>query len=493
VEVLNDVRAEIMLGQPKSFDQKVTVGQNNASIGGTGFYGAQSKPAQETMPQMPRQQLPTPGPSEGGQGSRISPIESLTPYKTKWTIKARVTSKSDIRTWHKATGEGKLFSVSLLDETGEIKATGFNDQCDQFYPQLSVGSVYYISTPARVSIAKKQFNNLAHDYEFTFDHNTQVEKCEDQSDVPQVSFNFCSIQDLSNVEKDATVDVIGVLKEVQEVSQIQAKSTGKDYEKRELVLVDDTGYSVRVTIWGKTAVSFDAQPESIVAFKGMRVGDYGGRSLSLLSSGTMTVDPDISEAHRLKGWFDAAGRGDNFASHSGMASLGAASGRTNPTKCISQIKEENLGTDGDEYFNLQATVMYIMSSPTPFAYPACRTDKCNKKVVDLGDGSGWRCEKCEVTHERPQYRYIMTVNAYDHTGQLWLTCFDDQGRQVMGKSADELMELVETGNEAALAAELQAATGKRYNFRCRAKMDTYGENSRFVLPAPPLLDWREPG
>ncbi len=93
----------------------------------------------------------------------FTPIEGLSPYAHKWTIKARVSSKSDIRTWHKASGEGKLFSVNLLDESGEIKATGFNEQCDQFYDVLQEGSVYYISTPCRVNMAKKQFTNLSND------------------------------------------------------------------------------------------------------------------------------------------------------------------------------------------------------------------------------------------------------------------------------------------------------------------------------------------
>lgn len=54
----------------------------------------------------------------------------------RWTIKARVTNKSTIRTWSNAKGDGKLFSVNLLDETGEIKATAFNDQVDKYYDML---------------------------------------------------------------------------------------------------------------------------------------------------------------------------------------------------------------------------------------------------------------------------------------------------------------------------------------------------------------------
>ena len=43
------------------------------------------------------------------------------PRQNKWTIKARVTSKGDIRTWNKSTGSGKLFSFDLMDDSGEIR------------------------------------------------------------------------------------------------------------------------------------------------------------------------------------------------------------------------------------------------------------------------------------------------------------------------------------------------------------------------------------
>ncbi|KAL3424609.1 putative replication factor-a protein 1 [Phlyctema vagabunda] len=484
LEVIEELGEFEKIGDPKALEVKDEQDEKptNTTIAGNGFYGnkPQQPPAQDRA--LPSRTGP---PSSSAHGT-IYPIEGLSPYANKWTIKARVTNKSDIRTWHKQNSEGKLFSVNLLDETGEIKATGFNDQCDMLYDVFQEGSVYYISSPCRVQLAKKQFSNINNDYELTFERDTHVEKAEDQENVPQVRYNFSTVGDLQSIDKDSTIDVIAVLKEVGEMSQIVSKSTQKPYEKRELTLVDDTGYSVRLTIWGKTAQSFDANPESIVAFKGVKVSDFGGRSLSLLSSGSMSIDPDIQEAHKLKGWYDSQGRTDTFNSHSNMASAGAAGGRQDQLKTILQVRDENLGmSETTDYFSTKGTIVYIKQDNV--SYPACLKPDCNKKVIDNGDGT-WRCEKCDINHPRPEHRYIMSLNVNDHTGQLWLSCFDDVGRMIMGMSADELMELREN-DQAAMERVFEDANCKTLIFRCRAKMDTYQDQQKVryqVMNATPI-------
>jgi len=59
----------------------------------------------------------------------------------RWTIQVRVTYKSDIKEWHNQRGQGRLFTVHFVDESGEIRATGFNDQVDAFYDKLKEGKV----------------------------------------------------------------------------------------------------------------------------------------------------------------------------------------------------------------------------------------------------------------------------------------------------------------------------------------------------------------
>lgn len=43
----------------------------------------------------------------------------------RWTIRARVTNKANVRTWSNSKGEGKLFSFEVLDESVSRKVLTF--------------------------------------------------------------------------------------------------------------------------------------------------------------------------------------------------------------------------------------------------------------------------------------------------------------------------------------------------------------------------------
>ncbi|KAI8939062.1 hypothetical protein NX059_004901 [Plenodomus lindquistii] len=472
LEVLAEYGELEKIGQPTALDTSADA--QPAAISGNNFYG--NKPAPAAQPQ--QRSLPVHQSNPGTSSHpHLYPIESLSPYAHKWTIRARCTSKSDMKEWHNAKGAGKLFSVNLLDDTGEIRATAFTEVADKLYPVFEEGVVYYISAPCRVTLAKKQFSNLPNDYELQFERDTEVEKAEDQENKPQIRFNFTKIGDLDSVEKDSTIDTVGVLKEVGEVATITSKNTNKDFSKRELTLADDSQTSVRLTIWGKTAESFEAPLESILAFKGVKVSDFGGRSLSLLSSGSMMIDPDIDEAHKLRGWFNAVGQNATFSTHNNLAS--SSGGSKNESKIISQImEEESYLQDTPTYLSLKASVVYVKN--TTVAYPACSTQGCNKKVIEENPGAWW-CEKCQKTYPEPLYRYVLSVNVADHTGTLWLSCFDEAGQAIVGMSANEAMKIKtddEDNGTQNFMTVMQEATCKTFNFRVRGKMETYQDQPK---------------
>lgn len=62
-----------------------------------------------------------------------------------------------------------------MDETGEIRGTAFNLAVDALYDKLEEGKVYYVSK-AKVNLAKKQFSNVANEYELGLEKNTEIEE-----------------------------------------------------------------------------------------------------------------------------------------------------------------------------------------------------------------------------------------------------------------------------------------------------------------------------
>ncbi|KAK0441014.1 hypothetical protein EV421DRAFT_1813498 [Armillaria borealis] len=431
-----------------------------------------AEPPRAQQPKQPAQPQRT---ASGGK-SNWHPIEGLSPYQNTWTIKARCTHKSDMKTWSNQRGEGKLFNVTLMDETGEIRGTAFNSVADDLYTKFEEGKVYYVSK-ARVNLAKKMFSNLANDYELAFERNTVIEECLETTGLPMVKYNFVRLAGLEEIAKDATCDVIAIVKEVGNVSEIVSKATSRTTKKRELTLVDQSNYSVRLTLWGKQAEQYQYESEQpVIAFKGVRVGDFGGRSLSMVSSSMMSVNPDMDEAFALRGWYDNEGQTSTFQAHSRGGAAGASGGGFNRSQIRSllEVKESEMGqSDKTEYFSTRATIMHIKSDN--IAYPACQNESCNKKVVQNGDI--WRCEKCEQNFDSPSYRYIISMAVADWSGQAWLNGFNEVGQMIFDMSADALMAK-KNDDDAQFNAIMHRANGATYNFSCRAKQDSYNDTVR---------------
>ena len=86
--------------------------------------------------------------------------------------------------------------------------------------------------------------------------------------------------------------------------------------------MDRSGKVVNLTLWGSEAEAFNGSSCPVIALRGCKVSDFGGRSLTTQFSSLMSVDPDIPEAHQLRGWFDSVGRDKEVSSISDQRSGG---------------------------------------------------------------------------------------------------------------------------------------------------------------------------
>jgi len=463
------------IGNPQAMgDGKVQNQNQNPNAGGAPKRPSDQPPAPEAKKPMiqPRTSVLTSRPSTGAK-EVYTPIDSITPYQNKWTIKARVTSKSDIRTWNNAKGSGKLFSMDLMDESGEIRATAFKEQCDAYYTMIEVGKVYLISN-CQVKPANKQFSKLRNDYELTFKDNVVVQRCDDVDDVPTIVYQFVKIADLSDLKKDDNVDVIGVLKSVDDAKDFVSRA-GKEMTKRDIVIVDQTATEIQVTLWGNTARDFAGDGHPIVAVKGARVSDFSGVTLS---GGDLLLNPDLTQSHELVSWWENGGRDAATSSLSVQGQRGGGADGSN-MKTIGEVKTTRLGENNDrgEYYSAVATTTFFNKEKA--LYKACKNQldgkDCNKKVVETGDG--YRCEKCNMDLDGFRWRMMLSFNIGDATDHTWATCFQEQAEKLLGVKSDELGSYLES-DEARYNALFSDATFKTYNFRIRVKEDRYNDETK---------------
>jgi len=112
-----------------------------------------------------------------GLDASITPIADLSPYlnNTEWTIQARVTLKPPVRTWCKSKKKrGKVLNVNLEDDSGEIKATIWNEAAVQYAAIFKLRKVYYISRGYLKEANKRYSGGIKNDYTLIFTNATKV-------------------------------------------------------------------------------------------------------------------------------------------------------------------------------------------------------------------------------------------------------------------------------------------------------------------------------
>ena len=247
----------------------------------------------------------------------------------------------------------------------EIRGTFFNDEVDKYHDMIEVDKVYLISN-GRVKVANKRFSALDNDYELSFSRNTTVQMMSEDRRISHIQYNFVPISAVNDKAKGDRVDILGAVTQVRDLQELDTRA-GKRTTKRDIEVVDNSGCSIRVTLWGCVAGApghcgcdlgawwrvahrslfpacacavrcsdhanqpQEALADAIIAFKGvavrvadrpakglpsasadvkhvrvfdcLQVGEYNGKTLGTWRTTRVDINPDIPEAHKLHGWY----------------------------------------------------------------------------------------------------------------------------------------------------------------------------------------------
>jgi len=145
----------------------------------------------------------------------------------------------------------------------------------RFYPLLEEGKVYLLAN-GKIKAANKAYTSVPHLYELSFDEKAVISEAPDDARIAKAVYSFVKLANLSSVDANKMVDVIGVLSGVNDSVAITSKK-GDSLTKRDLVLADDTGVQVSCTLWGEKHAEAPFAVGEGLALKGVKVSDYGGR------------------------------------------------------------------------------------------------------------------------------------------------------------------------------------------------------------------------
>ena len=193
------------------------------------------KAKKETSIAQPKENVSSPS-------KKITPINALTPYHHRYTVKGRVSHKSSIKTYSNSRGAGKLFNFTLIDETGEIRCTCFNEQVDTFHDLIESGKIYQVSQ-CSIKNTNRQYSAVNNDYELTANQESIFIPVENDANIPDVEFNFTKISRIADAPPNTLVDVAGVILSCDELNRFTSKK-GTDLVKRDLEIADDSEYKV---------------------------------------------------------------------------------------------------------------------------------------------------------------------------------------------------------------------------------------------------------
>lgn len=452
-----------------------------------------------------------PAPSYGQPGARATggavapathhatvPVHSLNPYSSRWTIKVRVTSKGAMREWNNDRGSGKLFSVDLLDESGtEIRGTFFKEGADKFFDVIQEGQVYYMGG-GRLKVANKKFTSIKNDYEISFDAKSMVEPAGSDSSIASQTYSFKKLSDLQDLDLDreSNVDLLVVCTSVGEATSLTTKA-GRETSKRELTLKDDSGMSISLSLWGEKAQQYGEEMlNQVVAFKGVKVSDYGGRSLSAFNSTGITLQPDLPEAEAMRVWA-AEHAGD--ATTSLTQAVGGGGFRAKLNESMASLAVRNLVTDtrlapellgGDSAVQVvKATITSIRRAhdklPMYPSHPGTGADgrPLLYKLEPTSDGK-WVDTRSNMTYETCKWRYVVSMGIADESGSAYVSMYNEDAERLLGMTADELHAKVSEPGAVqddeceVLNTTVDRKLFKQLMFGLRLKADTYNEETR---------------
>jgi replication factor A1 len=414
----------------------------------------------------------------------FTPLSSLNTFIKDIHILVKITRMYPIREFNKDGNSGKLFSFNFIDAEGtEMQATAFTKGIEKHYTNLKEGHVYEIHG-GYLKINDKKFSTVKSDYKIIIDDSTEIYKSNKDIDNAG-NYNFVQLAELTNKPLFGIVDVMVYVLEANATIMINTKQ-GNQTKMRKLVCVDETEYKVEVTLW-RDFTDLIIEPGDIVALKTVKVGDYGGRSLSSVDNTHITINPPHSD--KLKAAIlDKQSYGLTFKPiQSKMASSSTSSSDPINATYLRDVINEYEAEDKCPSSKIKATILTMKHDDKNY-YTGC--DNCKKKISK--DNEKWVCQNCNKEYESPSYYYTLSLKVKDASVEAHIDFFGQVAEKLLNMACVEYKHLIDTKDEVRLKEISGRIEFKTFNMVVKPKRSTYNNVAKIRINCFKTLEIDKP-
>lgn len=154
-------------------------------------------------------------------------------------------------------------------------------------------------------MANQKYTSIKNDFCIVFDRTSEIVETDDDMGIKNQGFHFATIDEINLFEQMRTIDTIGVITQVGILGQFKPKNGGPSRDKKTLCIADDSGLSIQLTLWGGHALNDKLKEGQILAVRGARVSDYGGKSLNAGDENSkIYINIDHKRTEQLRKWYD---------------------------------------------------------------------------------------------------------------------------------------------------------------------------------------------
>lgn len=395
-------------------------------------------------------------------------VSKLTLRSKTWTIKVKLESKGDVKTFvSKNKGKkGKVCNAIFFDKSGKIRSTLWTEEVDKYFEKLQPGHTYVISNCDIKP--KSKWNNTSTKVELQFNRKSKIIEVVDDEipDMPMVD-NMIDLNQFQAANDKTQFSFVGIIFSDGITSTELRGKGGKPLSKNEFFVIDQHKVKTKCLFWNETLngkskdiVQTKGKPVLFVnvllkEFRGNKSITVTNESKVLTLESKIKIQPDLEKKLKeIRGWYESFDISKNEIKVIENTQE-AASAKIFTLEEMKETCEEDFG----DYHDVSNSI----------------EDYKSKWFSVVGRVAAY-ANRNKTWHKNDKTGYFGSMKIADFTGESWVNFSKDTGEVMFGLPAEEFRELELEENNEKISSLTKKATGKSFYFKIVASVNEYNQN-----------------